>query len=63
MFEKPQAPHTLGIDIDAFILKGVAVSLVRNQLKFDQAFEFPVELSQDESGNVKPLYIGDQKTK
>lgn len=60
MFEKPQAPHTLGIDLDSFLLKGVALSLEKNQLKLDRTFEFIIETAPDENGNVKPLYTTDQ---
>jgi len=58
MFDNPQASHTLGLELDAHSLKGVAISFVRGAPKLEAVFDYPVEITE---GNVKPLYIDDQK--
>lgn len=63
MFEKPQSTHTLGLDIDAFSLKGAAISQTRGRLNLDEVFDFLVEPSLEENDHVKPLYIVGQKEK
>lgn len=60
MFKKPQSTHVLGLDVDAFFLKGVAVSQVRGKVKLDQTFEFFIESQPQETENVKPLYMPEQ---
>lgn len=61
MFDKPNSSHTLGLDIDAFSLKGAAVSLVRGKLQFNALFDFPLQPPSAETDNVKPLYTIEQK--
>lgn len=61
MFDKPQSTHVLGLDIDSFSLKGVALSLVRGKLSFDEAFDFVMEITQEEGGIVKQLYMPEKK--
>jgi type IV pilus assembly protein PilM len=61
MFEKPQSTHVLGLDIDAFSLKGAAIHQTRSGLKLEKLFDFPIEFIQEEEGNVKPLYTSEQQ--
>lgn len=61
MFDKPQATHVLGLEIDANILKGVALTSQRGKPKIESSFSFPVEFTPSEAGNVKPLYNPQQK--
>ncbi|MBA3816275.1 MAG: pilus assembly protein PilM [Parachlamydiaceae bacterium] len=62
MFDKPQASHSLGLDIDGTLAKGAALSYARGKPKLDCLFEFPVETSNSlDSENVKPLYTTNQK--
>jgi len=60
MFEKPQSPDVLGLDIDGFSLKGVFLSLIRGKLKFNNAFDLLISHDLTENDNVKPLYIVEQ---
>jgi type IV pilus assembly protein PilM len=61
MLEKPQSNHVLGLDIDAFSLKGASVIQSRGKLKLDKFFDFFVGVPDEEKDNVKPLYTADQK--
>lgn len=61
MFDKPQATHTLGIDLDGPSLKAIALSLVRGQPKVDTFFELPIAPASSPNEYVKPLYIDEQK--
>ena len=56
MFDKSFASHTLGLELDRFSLKGAALSCTRRSIKLENAFEFPLERSQEPDQNVKPLY-------
>lgn len=62
MFDKPQATHSLGLDIDGPSVKGAVLTYVRGKPKLDSLFEFPVESSnQPHIDHVKPLYTEIQK--
>lgn len=61
MFDKPQATHTLGLDLDAYSLKGVTLSYARGKPRFESAFEFLVEPPASPAEYVKPLYNESQK--
>lgn len=61
MFEKPNSTHVLGLDIDAFSLKGAAIRQVRGKLKLEILFDFPIESATTDDPDVKPLYTSEQK--
>lgn len=61
MFDKPQATHTLGLELDGPSLKGIALSLVRGKPKLDSSFDYPVEPASSSTEHVKPLYNEQQK--
>lgn len=61
MFEKPQSTHVLGLDIDAFSLKGAAIEQIRSGPKLKQLFDLPVEFSQEGEEDVKRLYTTKQQ--
>lgn len=61
MFDKPQATHTLGLDLDGPSLKGVALSFSRGKPKLDSAFELSVEPPSLPTEFVKPLYMEQNK--
>ncbi|MEI8365375.1 MAG: hypothetical protein WCF65_03060 [Parachlamydiaceae bacterium] len=61
MFDKPQSSQVLGLDLDAFSLKGAALSFVRGAVRIDSLFDYPVETSVEIDGIVKPLYTAEQK--
>lgn len=56
MFDKPQATHALGLDIDGNTLKIVALNTLRNKPKVESFYSFPFEQSSLEKDNVKLLY-------
>jgi type IV pilus assembly protein PilM len=58
MFDNPQASHTLGLELDAYSLKGVALSFTRGVPKLEASFDYAVEQLEN---NVKPLYTIEQK--
>lgn len=58
MFDKPQSAHVLGLDLDAFSLKGAALSLVRGKYKVGALFDYLVEPAEDA---VKPLYTVEER--
>lgn len=60
MLEKPQSNHTLGLDSDAFLIKGVAINQARGKLHLEKFFESQW-LFQGAENHVKPLYIAEQK--
>lgn len=60
MFEKPQSNDVLGLDIDAFSLKGVVIKQGRGKLKLYKSFDFSIEPIPQDS-NVKPLYTSLEK--
>lgn len=64
MFEKPQSTHVLGLSIDAFSLKGAAISQTRGKLKLEKTFDFLIQPSPKngslEEDHVKPLYTTEQ---
>lgn len=62
MLEKPQSHHILGIDLDAFLLQGVFISQSRGKLKLEKVFENYLPQKEQESTNVKPLYIDELKS-
>jgi len=61
MFDKPQSTHVLGLDMDGFSLKGAALNVVRGKLNIEEFFDFFIEITRDEKGNVKPLYTPEKK--
>lgn len=61
MFDKPQATHTIGLDLDGPSLKGVALQLLRGKPNLESTFDFPVEPATAAADNVKPLYTDKQK--
>lgn len=62
MFDKPQATHSLGLDIDSASVKGAVLSFTRGKPKLDSLFEFPIEpLNFPNADHVKPLYTATQK--
>lgn len=60
MLEKPQSNHILGLDTDAFALKGAVISQSRGKLKINKIFEIDSATSEQDP-NVKPLYMADPK--
>lgn len=61
MFDKPQATSVVGIEVDAFLLKGVALDLIRKKPHVKALFDLQLVPQSDESGVVKPLYTSEQK--
>ncbi len=61
MFDKPQASQVLGLEMDAFSLKGVALGLMRGKPKLETAFDFPIDRPQSLGAEVKPLYTEAQQ--
>lgn len=61
MFDKPQSSHALGLDLDAFTLKGAALSCASGTVKIDQLYEFFVESPVETEVFVKPLYTTEEK--
>jgi len=61
MFDKPQSSQVIGLEIDGFIFRGIALNLVRGKLQFKTSFEYPIESVQSETDDVKPLYTDEQK--
>lgn len=62
MFDKPQASHTLGLELDGSSLKGVALSYVRTKPKLEAFFDYIAQPTDPTEENVKPLYTADQQS-
>ncbi|MEI8125213.1 MAG: pilus assembly protein PilM [Parachlamydiaceae bacterium] len=61
MFDKPQSSHVLGLDLDAFSLKGAIIYSARGTFRIDHLFETFINPTEEEGG-VKPLYIAEDAT-
>lgn len=62
MFDKPQASHTLGLELDGSVVRGVALAYARGKPVFASALSFSAEQPPVEAADVKPLYKESDKT-
>ena len=61
MIDKPKASLVLGLELDAFHLKGVLISYQRGHSKLLKTYNIKVEQDPNHPSNVKPLYIANQE--
>jgi len=60
MIDKPDSSHTLGLDLDNHILRGVQISLQKGSPTLDLVFE--IDVTPRGPDYVKPLYMTDGTT-
>lgn len=59
MFDKPQATHTLGLELDGSVLRAVGLAYSRGKPILESAVSFSTE--RESTDNVKPLYNEEEK--
>jgi type IV pilus assembly protein PilM len=59
------ATHALGLELDSYALKGVALTCTRHNVKLEAAFELPIQPATEAEAalNVKPLYMNQARLK
>jgi type IV pilus assembly protein PilM len=63
MFDKPEANHTLGLELDGSLLKGAQISLVKGIPTLDHFFHIDLKNPRVPEELVNPFDIGDEGAK
>src|ERR1700733_8589533 len=61
MIDKPKASFVLGLELDAFYLKGALLSYQKGRPTLIKTYNIKIEADHNLPSNVKPLYIDNQE--